>query len=76
LIVKRYSAEPRRMMSIEPVPIVEGGAAEFILFDPEGETTFTPDFMQSKSQNTPLLNKTLDGSIDLVVLGENVLLER
>ena len=76
LIVKRYSAEPRRMMSIEPVPIVEGGAAEFILFDPEGETTFTADFMQSKSQNTPLLNKTLDGSIDLVVLGENVLLER
>jgi dihydroorotase len=76
LIVKRYSAEPRRMMSIEPVPIVEGGAAEFILFDPEGETTFTADFMQSKSQNTPWLNKTLDGSIDLVVLGENVLLER
>lgn len=76
LIVKRYSSEPRRMMSLEPVPIVEGGAAEFILFDPEGETTFTADFMQSKSQNTPLLNKTLDGSIDLVVLGENVLLER
>ena len=76
LIVKRYSAEPRRMMSIEPVPIVEGGAAEFILFDPAGETTFTAEFMQSKSQNTPFLDKTLDGSIDLVVLGGDVLLER
>jgi len=76
LIVKRYSAEPRRMMSLEPVPIVEGGAAELILFDPEGKTTFTADFMQSQSQNTPFLDKTLDGSIDLVVLGGEVLLER
>lgn len=76
LIVNRYSAEPRRMMSIEPVPIVEGGAAEFILFDPNGQTTFTADFMQSKSENTPFLDKTLDGSIDLVVFGDEVLLER
>jgi dihydroorotase len=32
--------------------------------------------MKSKSQNTPFLDKTLKGSVDLVVLGENVLLER
>ncbi len=76
LLVKRYSAEPRRMMSLSPVPIEEGGSAEFIMFDPEGKTTFTPEFMQSKSQNTPFLNKTLDGSIDLVVLGDQVLLDR
>lgn len=76
LLVNRYSAEPRRMMGLAPVPIVEGGAAEFIAFDPDGQTTFSADFMQSKSQNTPFLDQTLDGSIDLVVLGEEVLLER
>ncbi|MGJ8676855.1 MAG: dihydroorotase [Akkermansiaceae bacterium] len=76
LLVNRYSAQPRRMMGLEPVPIVEGGKAEFILFDPQGETTFTKEFMQSKSQNTPFLNKTLDGSIDLVVLGDQILLQR
>jgi len=76
LLVNRYSAQPRRMMGLDPVPIVEGGSAEFILFDPQGETTFTADFMRSKSQNTPFLDKTLDGSIDLVVLGDEVLLER
>ncbi|MFK7910360.1 MAG: dihydroorotase [Akkermansiaceae bacterium] len=76
LMVNRYSAEPRRMMGLEPVPIVEGGTAEFLLFNPDGETTFTADYMQSKSQNTPLLDKTLDGSIDLVVLGDEVLLDR
>ena len=76
LVVNKYSAEPRRMMSLDPVPIKEGGVADFLLFDPKGETTFTKDFMQSKSQNTPFLDKTLNGSIDLVVLGEEVLLER
>ncbi len=76
LIVKRYSAEPRRMMGLEPVPVKEGGKAEFILFDPNGQTTFTAEFMQSKSQNTPFLDQTLDGSIDLVVFNGEVLLER
>ncbi|MGB0775832.1 MAG: dihydroorotase [Akkermansiaceae bacterium] len=76
LIVNKYSAEPRRMMSLPTVPVTEGGAADFILFDPEGKTTFSADYMQSKSENTPFLNQTLDGSIDLVVLGDEVLLER
>lgn len=76
LLVNRYSAEPRRMMGLDSVPIKEGGAADFLLFDPEGKTTFSADFMQSQSQNTPFLDKTLNGSIDLVVLGDHVLLER
>ena len=76
LLVNRYSAEPRRMMGLDPVPVVEGGKAEFLLFNPDGETTFSADYMQSKSQNTPFLDKTLDGSIDLVVLGDELLLDR
>ena len=41
LMVKRYSAEPRRMMGLDPVPVEEGKPAEFLLFDPDGETTFS-----------------------------------
>lgn len=76
VIVKRYSAEPRRLMGIDPVPVEEGKAADFILFDPEGNTTFSADFMRSKSVNTPFLDRTLKGSVDLVVLGPDILLER
>jgi len=76
LVVKRYSSEPRRMMGLEPVPVEEGKPADFILFDPEAETTFTTEFMKSKSRNTPFLDKTLKGRVDLVVLGKEVLLER
>lgn len=76
LLVNRYSAQPRRMMGLDPVPVAEGGKAEFLLFNPDAQTTFTADYMQSKSRNTPFLDKTLDGSIDLVVLGGEVLLDR
>jgi dihydroorotase len=76
LVIRRYSAEPRRLMGLEPVPVVEGGTAEFLLFDEEGETTFSRDFMKSKAENTPFLDQTLKGRIDLVVRGGEVLLER
>jgi dihydroorotase len=76
LIVKRYSAEPRRMMGLPVISIEVGQPAELILFDTEAETTFTKDFMKSKSQNTPLIDHTLKGSVDLVVLGKEILLER
>jgi dihydroorotase len=76
VLVKRYSAEPRRLMGL-PVPrIAVGEAADFILFDTKKETTFTRDFMKSKSQNTPFLDQTLLGSVDLVVLGSHILLDR
>ena len=76
LIVKRYSAEPRRMMSLETVPIEEGKPAEVLVFDPKGETTFSREFLKSKSVNSPFYGETLKGSIDVVILGEQVLLER
>lgn len=76
IIVKTYSAEPRRMMSLEPVPIAEGTPAEVLVFDPQGETTFSREFLKSKSHNTPFYNQTLKGSVDVVVLGNEILLER
>ncbi|KAB2640898.1 MAG: dihydroorotase [Verrucomicrobia bacterium] len=76
LLVKRYSAEPRRLMGLPVASIAEGQAADMILFDPDAETTFTAEFMQSKSRNTPFLDQTLRGSVELVVLGDSILLER
>ena len=76
LVVKRYSAEPRRMMGLPAVSIEVGQPTDLILFDTEAETTFTKQFMKSKSQNTPFIDKTLKGRVDLVVLGNEILLER
>ena len=76
LLVRRFSAEPRRLMGLDPAVVAAGRPADLILFDPARETTFTADFMRSKSRNTPFLDQTLMGSVDLVVLGDNILLER
>lgn len=74
LIVKRYSAEPRRIMKLQPVPIIEGGIADFILFNPARSTTFSRDFMKSKSINTPFIDQTLQGMIERVMYrGEELL---
>jgi dihydroorotase len=76
LVVKRYSAEPRRIMGLPAVFIEVGQPADLVLFDTEAETTFTKEFMKSKSQNTPFINQTLKGRVELVVLGDEILLER
>lgn len=75
-VVKAYSAEPRRLMGLEPVPVVEGGPAEFILFDEEGKTTVDDQFVVSKARNTPWWSKTLKGRIELVAKDGVILLER
>lgn len=76
LVVKRYSAEPRRLMGLPVVSIEVGQAADLVLFDPAAESTFTAEFMKSKSINTPFIDRTLKGRVDLVVLGNEILLER
>ena len=76
LLVRRYSAEPRRLMGKEAVKIAEGQPAKLIVFDPSAKTHFTKEFMRSKSSNTPFLDQQLDGSVCEVVYGREVLLRR
>ena len=76
LLIQRYSEEPRRLMGLPVAAIQSGQPADLILFDTDAQTTFSRDFMKSKSQNTPFLDQTLKGRVDLVVLGKEILLER
>jgi dihydroorotase len=63
-------------MKLAPVPVKEGGAAEFIVFSPARSTTFSRDFMKSKSCNTPFLDQTLQGMVERVVYRGEELLAR
>lgn len=76
LIVKRFSAEPRRLIKLPPISITEGATANFIVFDPAATTTFSSDFIKSRSQNTPFLNHTLNGQVTHVTSEGKVLLSR
>ena len=76
LLVKRFSAEPRRLVKLDPVPVKEGGVAEFIVFNPDRTTTFTREFMKSKSINTPFLNQEVRGMVERVIYQGQELLAR
>lgn len=75
-LVKHYANEPRRFIKLADTEIKEGNSAEFILFDPNRSTTFTPEFMKSKSKNTPFLNQTLQGQVTRVNYRGQELLSR
>jgi dihydroorotase len=55
------------MLGLDPVPIEPGGLAEFVVFHPDRETTFTRGYLQSKSANTPFLDRTLQGCVERVI---------
>ena len=63
-------------MKQAPVPVKEGGLAEFIVFNPARSTTFTREFMKSRSMNTPFYNQTVQGMVERVVHRGNELLVR
>jgi len=76
LIVKRYASKPRELMRQDSISVTVGEKANFLIFNEKGETTFTPEYMQSKAENTPYLNKTLKGAIEMVGLNEEILVNR
>ena len=73
-LVRTFSHAPRRIIGLDLPDFGEGANADFIVFDPHGSTTVTPDTMASKSRNTPFIGKALKGSVDEVVLGAILLL--
>ena len=76
LLVERYASQPRSILKFDEVAVAEGSVADLVLFDPAGATTFSREFMRSKASNTPFLDQTLVGSVDMVLSHGDILLER
>ncbi|MCD0488538.1 dihydroorotase [Pedobacter sp. MC2016-14] len=65
-IAAKLSIAPRKILNL-PVPVIEeGSTANFTVFNPAEEWVYTAAVNQSKSSNSPLLNKTLKGKVKLV----------
>jgi dihydroorotase len=75
-VVETFSRAPRDILSLPDVEITEGNRAELVLFDPDGTTEVTREFMRSKSNNTPFLDEKLSGRIEFVLRNDEVLLDR
>ncbi len=76
LLVERMSRAPRRLLGLEVPDITEGAAVDAVLFDPAATTRVDAAFIKSRSRNTPFLGQELTGRVEMVLLGDRVLLER
>jgi dihydroorotase len=57
-------------------PIVEGGPANLVVFDPNREWVVEPSMLASRSRNTPYAGRVLRGKVRHTVLrGEPVVVE-
>lgn len=54
---------PRQLLGIKPVSIQEETAADFFLYNPEEEFTFTREMIKGKSANSAFIGSTLKGRI-------------
>ena len=57
------SVRPRQLFGLSPVRIAEGEEACFTFFDPQATVQIDSHYFRSRSRNTPLLGKTLQGKI-------------
>lgn len=76
VLVKRFSAEPRRMLKQEVPAVKEGSVADFVVFNPQRTSTFTRDFIRSKGINTPFYGQSLEGLVERVIYRGEELLAR
>ena len=65
-IAEKLAVNPRKLLGLE-VPVIEEGAeANFTVYDPSETWEYNSSSNYSKSENSPLLNKTLTGKVRLV----------
>ncbi len=62
-LVQALSTRPARIAGIEPPALREGAIAELVLVDPEARWVPGKTPLQSKSRNTPFLDRELTGRV-------------
>jgi len=68
-IIKALTEKPRAILGLEQPTISEGAEANLTLFSLEDETELTEKTNNSKSRNSPFLNKALKGKVIGTVKG-------
>ena len=59
--IELMSVNPRKILNLKPILFKPGEKANFSIIDPEAEWIVTSSLLQSKSSNTPFLNRSLKG---------------
>jgi dihydroorotase len=68
-LVYLMSERPAEILNLPGGQLVEGGPADFVLFDPERTWTVTRDRLHSRSKNSSFLGEILHGRVAATFLG-------
>ena len=63
LWIDKITTNPRRILGLDSLSIVEGAIANLTLFDPNAKWVLNDSTNLSKSRNTPFWNKELQGKV-------------
>lgn len=75
-LVEVMAVNPRKVLSLAPVAIAVGSAADLTLVDPGKVVEVTEDWFQGKSKNSAFLGETLRGAAtDVFVDGKRILID-
>lgn len=68
-LIEALTAAPARLLRLDDRGLIKTGArADLTLLDLEGSTIVTRETFQSKSHNTPFLNKSFTGSVVMTIV--------
>lgn len=62
-LINKFSEAPRKLLQLAIPKLAENESANLTLFVPDTVWTFTNSHIQSKSKNTPFINKQLKGRV-------------
>jgi dihydroorotase len=69
-LIQKWTVSPREILKQNQISIAEGETAKLTLFDPEKEWVFEKNMIQSKSKNSPCVDKKLKGKV-VAVFNQN-----
>lgn len=67
-LIEALSTAPVKITRLEGGSLVVGGRADITVIDPDARWTVTKDTLRSRSQNTPLLGREVQGRVRLTLV--------
>ena len=66
-IIEKLTTNPRKLLRLKNVSIKEGNQANLSIFDPSQDWIYESKNIQSKSKNSPFIDKKLKGKVKAVI---------
>ncbi len=66
-IIEKLTSNPRKLLRLPNVSVKVGKVANLSIFDPSQEWTYELKSIQSKSKNSPFIDKKLKGKVKAVI---------